>query len=198
MAPRFHPLEAGLLLSGAASAAWTGDLRPLMVAGGVELAWRLATALRSSAPAPRTEVAAAEQARLRKLDEPTRRRFLELDRLRKHFRKLAAQHPDLADADAERELGKVDELVRDWLELAATRAETAAVVGEAGRAQVEAIGAEMARVETALEEVLATFADLATPEELSARLDGLRQGMRALDRSVRELRALDRAGSKQG
>ncbi|MEO1234460.1 MAG: hypothetical protein AAFZ18_36765, partial [Myxococcota bacterium] len=80
-APIFsHPLNLLLLMSGALSAAWTLDWRPLAVAAGAELVWALLgrrLESRRTDAARRMSVDADEQAQVRSLSEHWRRRFLE-------------------------------------------------------------------------------------------------------------------------
>lgn len=201
-----HPLNLLLLISGAVSAAWVGDWRPLAVAAAAEVVWLVVDGFTQSRARRARRVAAvdaSEQTVVRKLDEGTRRRFLELDRLRTHLRRLAGANPALRDADVDRELAKVDGLVAGWLRIAAARADHLALLGDDGEASVAPMTEELDRVEAALFSVRDSVASLARPEDLSERLDALRQGMTAVEATVREVRDLDaglaraRAGTAQ-
>lgn len=126
-----HPLNLILVASAAVSALWTGDVRPLVVGAVAELVWLVSGPFlerRQRRAARRIEVDDAEQDRVRALSEPLRRRFLELDVLRSDIQRLAGANPSLESVGIERELRKVDELVKGWLRLAVSVSHMTAIL----------------------------------------------------------------------
>lgn len=219
-APIFsHPLNLLLLMSGALSAAWTLDWRPLAVAVGAELVWavlgrRLES--RRSQAARRMTVDADEQAQVRSLSEHWRRRFLELDTLRSDIRRLAEANPALESVGIDGDLRKVDRIVEGWLRLASSASHTRAIVDEtdldalrhevesegsarAGRLAeaeaalhaVESSEAQLARVEDSLRSLRDRVVSMASPSSLDDALEELLRGVGAAERAVADLTALE-------
>lgn len=121
-----HPLNLLLLGSAGASAILTGSLAPLLVGAAAELAWvvlgprlpgqrRLAEGLRQLGSREAREQ--GEQALLREATEADRRRFLELDRLRRDIRESAAGARDVSGHLFGSELPKIDHLVESFLRI---------------------------------------------------------------------------------
>lgn len=176
-----HPLNALLLLSGAASAAWTLDWRPLLVVGVAEVVWA-AVVLRSSPTAPppsTTQVDEAEQAKLRTLNETLRRRFLVLDAVRRDIRRLGGENQILQDVGIERELAKVDKLLEGWLRLAARLSSSQAIAED-----------------TDLERLVAAYESAASAERRAAlgrRITEARAARASNDAAEEELQRVDDA-----
>lgn len=199
-----HPLNLLLIGSGALSATWVGDWRPLVVVAAAELLWLVGgpiAARRRRKAALEHQDHESQQSLVRKLDENGRRRFLELDRVRLDVRRLAEANPTLTAVGVERELARVDELVDGWLRMAARAAEHRAILDERDGPRggdfeaMEAVArmeAELEEVERALLSVRDDVLEMSAPEPLAARLDALGQGMRAVERSAAAVRALDR------
>lgn len=126
-----HPLNLLLLAGAGVSAFLTGTWIPLAVAGATELLWLTVGA---SLPGPRRYHAAlladaASEARavdvqtqLSKVSEDDRRRYLEVDRLRKDVRRLAEGNPSLSMSMMQGELSKVDHLADAFVRMAAEAA----------------------------------------------------------------------------
>ncbi len=136
-----EPLNLLLLASGGASAALTGSVLPLVVAAGAELAWLVlapATYKRRALPAPRKEAPhIQEQALLRRLNEAERRRFLALDLARKEIRRWVAEKSDWSADLIEPELDKLDQLLDDFLKLAAALARQSRVLAESSSEELK-------------------------------------------------------------
>jgi len=142
-----HPLNIILLGAAGVSAALTGSWIPLAVGAGAEVLW-LAVGSRLGGFADyvehrqRAALAAkstgGEQAKLSKVGEEDRRRFLALDGLRGDIRRLVQDSDALEQGMLEPELKKVDRLVEAFLELAARAATYAAFVEDSDLNTLEA------------------------------------------------------------
>lgn len=206
-----HPLHLLLLGSAAASAAWTQDLRPLVVGLAAEGLWIVIRPLliRSNRRARRMPVDGTEQSQLRALPDPLRRRFLQLDQLRTDIRRLAGANEALTMAGIDRELDQVDQLVSGWLRLAVMAARMRAISPELwrtdelededearARAAIENTEAELDAIEAALEGVKNRVVTASSPDGVSGQLDGLLAGVTAAERTVSALKAVESGGAR--
>lgn len=127
-----HPLNALMLGSGVLSAATSGSALPLAITGVAELIWlfglsrtdtqRRRLALEQGQRAAR-EVQRGAQRDLRGLSEDERRRFLELELVRKDVHRLAEGNDQLSAELLVPELAKVDHLGQEYLRLLRTVSE---------------------------------------------------------------------------
>lgn len=151
-----HPLNALMLGSGVLSAAASGSLMPLIITGVAELAWlfglsrsasqRRLLALQRGQEAAR-DTQRAVQVDLRGLSEAERRRYHELELIRKDVHRLAADNSELSAELLQPELAKVDRLGVEFLQVLKTvseqrrleqDADTDALVSEAAEARAAA------------------------------------------------------------
>ena len=116
-----HPLNFILLAALGASAYLTGSWIPLEIAAAAEALWLIIARAQLKKPAV-AKVEQSEQALLRTLSEEDRRRFLELDRLRKDVGDLVRQNPSLTAEMLGAELPKLDHLVNAFLRMASDAA----------------------------------------------------------------------------
>ncbi|MEQ9501984.1 MAG: hypothetical protein RIT81_34245 [Deltaproteobacteria bacterium] len=126
-----HPLNVMMLAGAGVTAFLTGTWIPLAVAGATELLWLTVGA---ALPGPRRYHAAliadaASEARavdtqtqLSKVSEDDRRRYLEVDRMRKDVHRLTGENPSLSMSMMQGELSKVDHLVESFVRIASEAA----------------------------------------------------------------------------
>lgn len=124
-----HPLNLTLLAALGASALMTGSWWPALIGAVTELVWlvigpRLDETKRyvrwQRIEANRRAQIADEQALLRQLSEADRRRFLELDQIRRDIRRLVEGHQSLSTDMLKDELEQVDGLVSAYLKAVVT------------------------------------------------------------------------------
>lgn len=197
-----HPLNLLLLGSGALSAVWVADWRPLAVVFVAELLWLVGAPIANRRRRPeRMTSEIGHRALLRKLDEDMRRRYLELTRLGQDLRRLADANPSLTAVGLELELDRVDGLVSAWLQTAAVTSERRAILDSASSPSDDATLAvehserELRAVEDALETARDEVMTMSTPESLRSRIDGLKMGVEAAERTLRSVRELEAASS---
>src|SRR5688572_10182781 len=117
-----HPLNWILLAALGASAYLTGSWIPLEIAAAAEALWLIVARSHFAKRPAAAKVQPEEQALLRTLSEEDRRRFLELDRLRREIGKSVEHHPSLTAEMLGAELPKLDGLVQAFLRMAADAA----------------------------------------------------------------------------
>jgi len=174
-----HPLNLIMIASLAASALATGSVLPLLIAAVAEILWLIVGRSKKALPAE-----SGSQALLRTLGEEDRRRFLELDRLRKDVARLVKQNPSLAAELLSDELPKLDRLVESFLRIAAD----AASFEEYSRSSdLNALEEEARRQEKIVEKTVDPAAKSVAAENLSLMQKRLEKAAE-LKRKVREMR----------
>ena len=176
------------------SAALTGSIWPLLVAAVAEAGWlAFGPGLESTSRQARWMAKEAreramllgEQGLLRQASEPDRRRFLELDLIRKEMHQLVEGHDSLTLEMMGQELHKVDRLLMAYLRVAASANTQARVLADTDEAALETERAALPTDAAAQREVLGDR--LAQVEALK---DSVRTAQREMDRVEQALRLM--------
>lgn len=227
-----HPLNILLVATVALSAVFTGSWVPLAFGGAAELVW-FAFLRRSPAWGRQTggPVSPAnvlqlrdQQARLARMSEDLRRRFLALDMKKTEIRRIVLGREGLAKELVASELEKVDGLADRFVDLAVRATELGRIVedqdvgaleaavstaDEAGRrgdaeAQLEAAAAVarehqrarsgLERIERGIASIRNNVATLGSPGEFGGDVDEVLRAVEVATSAVRETEAAERRG----
>ncbi len=189
-----NPLNLVMLGALGVSAALTGSSWPLVVAAVAEAGWlALGPGLASTARQVRWIAKEAreratllgEQGLLRQASERDRRRFLELDLIRKEMFQLVEGHDNLTLEMMGQELHKVDRLLMAYLRVAASAHTQARVLADTDESALEAERAALPPEAADQREVLGSR--LAQVEALK---DSVRTARREMDRVEQALRLM--------
>ena len=188
-----HPLNIIMLGALGAAAVMTGSIWPIAIAVLVEGLW-LVTGPRTQAvraqarwmakDAATRDRVGDEQALLRQTSEADRRRFLELDQVRRDIRRLVDRHQNLTLDMMGEELHKVDRLLNAYLRLAASTHAQEQILAQSDAAdlEVEQLGEPDAESKAVIE------ARMAQAKTLRASVESSRQQLARVDQQLRLVR----------
>jgi hypothetical protein len=179
-----HPLNWILLAALGASAYLTGSWIPLEIAAAAEALWLIVARSHFRKTPAAARVEPGEQALLRTLSEEDRRRFLELDRLRKEIADSVRHHPSVTAEMLGAELPKLDRLVDAFLRMAA---DAARFESYAAASNLDALEEDVRRQEKIVEKTIDAAAKAVAAQNLDLMQKRLERAAE-MRRKVREMR----------